>query len=90
MFAALRGLCDVVVVAGGTVRTEGYEGIEVPAQWCGVRSRLGLPEHIQLVVVSGSGRLPEAVLSPGVGVPLLWRQRWSAQGGLLVALTSGN
>lgn len=71
VFAALRGLCDVVVVAGGTVRTEGYEGIEVPAQWCGVRSRLGLPEHIQLVVVSGSGRLPDAVLSPGVGVPPL-------------------
>ncbi|HWS56920.1 MAG TPA: dihydrofolate reductase family protein [Actinotalea sp.] len=58
VFALQRSLCDAVLVGAGTVRAEGYERIEP------TRRR---PSPPALVVVSGSGRLPEGLRTPVTG-----------------------
>lgn len=65
VFDALRALCDVVLVAAGTVRDEGYESIEVPETWREQRQRLGLASDIVFAVVTASGHVPDVVLSGG-------------------------
>ncbi len=67
VFDLLRALSHVVVVGAGTVRTEGYPPLHVPEEWSQVRSALGLPETLPLVVVSRSGNVPATVrdASPG-------------------------
>lgn len=64
VFALQRDLCDAVLVGSGTVRAEGYERI-APSR----RRR----EPPALVVVSGSGRVPEGLRTPtdGRGAGLL-------------------
>lgn len=58
VFALQRDLCDAVLVGSGTVRAEGYERI-TPTR----RS----PTPPMLVVVSGSGRVPEGLRTPTRG-----------------------
>jgi riboflavin biosynthesis pyrimidine reductase len=64
VFALERDLCDAVLVGSGTVRAEGYERLE-PTR------RRRAPAA--LVVVSGSGRVPEGLHTPvqGRGAGLL-------------------
>ncbi len=64
VFALQRDLCDAVLVGSGTARAEGYQRITP------TRRR---PAPPALVVVSGSGRVPEGLLSPveGRGAALL-------------------
>ena len=64
VFALQRDLCDAVLVGSGTVRAEGYERITP------TRRRAAPPA---LVVVSGSGRVPEGLRTPtgGRGAGLL-------------------
>ncbi|HET6967462.1 MAG TPA: dihydrofolate reductase family protein [Ornithinibacter sp.] len=64
VFALQRDLCDAVLVGSGTVRAEGYQRL-VPT-----RRRATPPA---LVVVSGSGRVPEGLRTPtgGRGAGLL-------------------
>ena len=58
VFALQRNLCDAVLVGSGTVRAEGYERLEP------TRRR---PAPAALVVVSGSGRVPEGLRAPTQG-----------------------
>jgi riboflavin biosynthesis pyrimidine reductase len=58
VFALQRDLCDAVLVGSVTVRAEGYERI-TPSR------RRGVPPA--LVVVSGSGRVPEGLRTPVLG-----------------------
>lgn len=58
VFALLRDLCDAVLVGAGTARTEGYR--RVP-------STPGSPTPATLVLVTRSGRVPEALLAPVAG-----------------------
>ncbi|WP_435300196.1 dihydrofolate reductase family protein [Timonella sp. A28] len=69
VFEVLRALCDVVVVAGGTARAEGYRALRAPSRLHGLRASLGLTEHPTLVVVSGSGTGLDEVIAPREGVP---------------------
>ena len=64
VFALQRDLCDAVLVGSGTVRAEGYGRL--------VRTRRR-PVPPALVVVSGSGRVPEGLRTPtdGRGAGLL-------------------
>lgn len=69
VFDALRAFSDVVVVASGTVRAEGYTRLSTPAQWTQTRAAHHRQQHPPLVVVTGSGDIPDRVLeaSPGTG-----------------------
>ena len=58
VFALQRDLCDAVLVGSGTVRAEGYQRLEH------TRRR---PTPPALVVVSGSGRVPEGLRTPSEG-----------------------
>jgi len=58
VFALQRDLCDAVLVGSGTVRAEGYERLTP------TRRR---PVPPALVVVSGSGRVPEGLRRPTEG-----------------------
>lgn len=58
VFALQRDLCDAVLVGAGTVRAEGYER---------VRPNRRRPAPPALVVVTGSGRVPERVRTPHDG-----------------------
>ena len=58
VFALQRHLCDAVLVGSGTVRAEGYQRLEP------TRRRVTPPA---LVVVSGSGRVPEGLRTPTAG-----------------------
>jgi riboflavin biosynthesis pyrimidine reductase len=64
VFALQRDLCDAVLVGSGTARAEGYQRVTRTR-------RRALPPA--LVVVSGSGRVPEGLLAPveGRGTGLL-------------------
>ena len=55
VFALQRDLCDAVLVGSGTVRAEGYQRLE-PSR------RRRVPAA--LVVVSGSGRVPDGLRTP--------------------------
>jgi riboflavin biosynthesis pyrimidine reductase len=54
IFGTLRMLCDALVVAAGTVRTEGYDALRLDADRRAWRRAHGLPEFPLMVVVSGS------------------------------------
>lgn len=58
VFALQRDLCDAVLVGSGTVRAEGYERLRP------TRRRSSAPA---LVVVSGSGRVPDGLRTPTDG-----------------------
>jgi riboflavin biosynthesis pyrimidine reductase len=53
-FQAIRAVADVIVVAGGTVRAEGYHAPRTPEAQVGARTRRGQSPHPRLAVVSGS------------------------------------
>lgn len=76
VFDALRAMADVVVVAAGTLRAEGYTRLSTPAPWRGHRATQGRTLHPPLVAVTGSGDLPERLL-----------QERSDTGDLMVAVT---
>jgi riboflavin biosynthesis pyrimidine reductase len=88
VFALQRDLCDAVLVGSGTVRAEGYERITP------TRRR---PVPPALVVVSGSGRVPEGLQAPtqgrgggvlvtcaGAGIAALGRARGTLGGDAVV------
>lgn len=71
VFDLLRALSDVVVVGAGTVRVEGYPGLDVPTEWKDVRRDLGLGPTLPLVVVTGTGDVPPTVRHETAGRVLL-------------------
>jgi riboflavin biosynthesis pyrimidine reductase len=54
VFGALRMVCDALVVAAGTVRTEGYRGLRLDGARREWRTARGLPPYPLMVVVSGA------------------------------------
>ncbi|ARC58101.1 2,5-diamino-6-ribosylamino-4(3H)-pyrimidinone 5'-phosphate reductase [Frondihabitans sp. 762G35] len=54
VFDLLRRLADVVLVAAGTVRSEGYGAMRLPDEAARWRVERGLPPHPVFAVVSGS------------------------------------
>jgi riboflavin biosynthesis pyrimidine reductase len=62
VFATLRKVCDAVVVAAGTVRTEKYDAMRLDAPSRAWRQAHGLPEFPLMVIVSGSLNLDPAQL----------------------------
>ncbi|NLU80412.1 pyrimidine reductase family protein [Micromonospora sp. HNM0581] len=54
VFSVLRMLCDALLVAGGTLRHEGYRAVRLDGPRRAWRRHHGLPEFPTLVVVSGS------------------------------------
>ncbi|MFD1860557.1 pyrimidine reductase family protein [Aeromicrobium camelliae] len=65
LFALLRSLSDVILVAAGTTRAEGYAPVtpsEVDAE---LRTRLKLSPVPPIAVVSASLDLPEPLVAPG-------------------------
>ncbi|OUZ09679.1 hypothetical protein BHE97_09415 [Aeromicrobium sp. PE09-221] len=65
VFALLRSLCDVILVAAGTVRAEGYEPVKPDEVHAELRAELGLDPVPPIAVVSRSLDLPEALIAPG-------------------------
>ncbi|MCA2216154.1 pyrimidine reductase family protein [Wangella sp. NEAU-J3] len=62
VFGVLRTVCDALVVAAGTVRTEGYDGLRLGPRGRAWRRSHGLSEFPVMVVVSGSLDLDPAQL----------------------------
>ena len=63
IFAALRDLADVVVAGAGTIRTEGYRPVRMPAHRAAARARFGMAARLPTAVVSQSLLLdPDAPL----------------------------
>lgn len=54
IFGTLRMVCDALVVAAGTVRTERYDALRLDAERRAWRTARGLPEFPLMVVVSAS------------------------------------
>ncbi|ROS30294.1 riboflavin biosynthesis pyrimidine reductase [Rathayibacter sp. PhB127] len=54
VFDLLRRLADVVLVAAGTVRTEGYGPMVLGDEAAAARTAAGLPPHPVFAIVSGS------------------------------------
>jgi riboflavin biosynthesis pyrimidine reductase len=54
VFGTLRMVCDALVVAAGTVRTEGYRALRLDERRRRWRTERGLPAYPIMVVVSGS------------------------------------
>lgn len=54
IFDTLRMVCDALVVAAGTVRTENYDALRLSEDQRAWRTAYGLPEFPQMVIVSGS------------------------------------
>ncbi|MCW4386154.1 pyrimidine reductase family protein [Salinibacterium sp. SYSU T00001] len=71
VFSVLRRLCDVIVVAAGTVRAEGYSGPLVDEAGRAWRRAEGLSEHPRFAVVSRSLDLDPAVLAASPERPLV-------------------
>ncbi|MDQ7880220.1 pyrimidine reductase family protein [Microbacterium sp. QXD-8] len=73
LMQVLRAMADVVVVGAGTVRAEGYGGLQVDADHVEWRRAHGLSDHPALAVVSGGLHLqPEdSVFSQAVVRPLI-------------------
>lgn len=59
VFGLARALSDAVLVGAGTVRTEGYADVDVPARWAWLRADRA-PAPI-LVVVTATGTLPPSL-----------------------------
>jgi riboflavin biosynthesis pyrimidine reductase len=62
VFATLRMVCDAVLVAAGTVRTEKYDGMRLDEPSRAWRRSQGLPEVPLMVIVSGRLDLDPAQL----------------------------
>lgn len=60
-FRVLRALADVVLVGAGTVRTERYVPLEVPAGLAATRAAAGRRPALQTAVVTRGGDLPSAM-----------------------------
>lgn len=60
VFETLRALADVVVVAAGTVREEGYDAVFLPKEHVARRRAQGLADHPRLAIVTRSGDLDPA------------------------------
>ena len=73
VFALHRALADVVVVAGGTARNEGYRAVDLAPWQQQIRQAEGLAPHPALVVVTRTARIdPSIVISPtGEGGPVI-------------------
>ncbi|MFC5337321.1 pyrimidine reductase family protein [Leucobacter denitrificans] len=54
LMKVLRTLCDVVLVGAGTVRAEGYGGLNLPEEYADRRESLGLSRVPRMAIVSGS------------------------------------
>ena len=54
VFGVLRTVCDALVVAAGTVRSEGYRALRPGERGRAWRTERGLPPYPVMVVVSGS------------------------------------
>lgn len=67
VFETLRSLADVVLVAAGTVRDEGYDGVFLPAEHAAWRRAHGFPDHPRLAIVTASGDLDPASAPFDVG-----------------------
>lgn len=67
MLATLRALADVIVVGAGTAAEEGYRRTRPNPGFAAARRGLGQHPAPPLVLVTGSGRVPQALLDgPGV------------------------
>jgi riboflavin biosynthesis pyrimidine reductase len=62
VFAVLRMVCDAVIVAAGTIRTEQYDAMRLDSSSRAWRQAHGLPEFPLMVTVSGSLGLDPAQL----------------------------
>lgn len=60
VFENLRALSDVVVVAAGTVRSEGYDAVYLPERLANWRREQGWSAHPRLAIVTASGNLDPA------------------------------
>lgn len=60
LLGLLRMRCEALLVGAGTIRAEGYGPIVLPEPHRRWRLAHGLPEHLTVVVVSGSLRLDPA------------------------------
>lgn len=60
VFKTLRMVCDALVVASGTVRTEGYDALRLDERRRAWRTAQGLSPYPLMVVVSGSLNLDPA------------------------------
>ncbi len=70
VFRLLRALSDVVVIGAGTARAEGYGPLRLPSRYADLRAATGRARGLPLAVVTGSGRLPPALLTrPGSRPP---------------------
>lgn len=58
VFSLLRGLCDVILVGAGTVRTEGYRAAKPKPVFASRRSAAGQQPSPSLAVVTRSGVVP--------------------------------
>lgn len=67
VFETLRESADVVVVAAGTIRDEGYDAVYVPKEHSAWRRDHGLPDHPRLAIVTASGALDPASAPFDVG-----------------------
>lgn len=67
MLATLRALADVILVGAGTATGEGYRRTRPHPAFAAARQGLGQHPAPPLVLVTGSGRVPQALLDgPGV------------------------
>lgn len=71
VFDVLRRLCDVIIVAAGTVRAEGYAGPLLDAEAMAWRAAEGLAEHPQLAIVSRSLDLDAGLFARAVHRPII-------------------
>lgn len=54
IFGTLRAVCDALIVAAGTIRTENYNALRLGPRRRAWRTAHGLPEFPLMVIVSGS------------------------------------
>ena len=73
LMQVLRAMADVVVVGAGTVRAEGYGGLQVDADHVEWRRAHGLADQPALAVVSGGLHLEpdDSVFAAAIGRPLI-------------------
>ncbi|RLV55323.1 pyrimidine reductase family protein [Aeromicrobium phragmitis] len=65
LFALLRSLSDVILVAAGTVRAERYAPVKPEEVDSQLRERLGLSPVPPIAVISASLDIPDALVAPG-------------------------
>lgn len=61
LMRVLRTLSDVVLVGAGTVRSEGYGGLNLPPEYVSRRTELGLSPAPRIAIVSGALNLDPAM-----------------------------